>query len=178
MMFRLSLIAFIFLLSMALLGCAVINNGSINNKGEEKLVKSLDAVILTVTDLPTMREGVGTPSHRVVGYADDPPVVDGFTQFWETQYEDRIRVRYWLFGSVTDAQAAAAWRDLVALPMHQPVGNAADIIGDATWSIPNKPNIWFVKSNVLVHITGNQLALTRSAARKIETKINAVLNQP
>ena len=66
--------------------------------------------------------------------------------------------------------------------VYQPEPSAEDVIGDATWRIPNASSIWFVKNNVLVYVMDgsllhNQLTLTRSVARKIETKIEAVLEK-
>ena len=193
-MFRCRFIAFILLLAIAPLGCNIINKGAIINKGEHMLVRKLDAVILTANDLPTMEINVSTTRRRG-GTAKQPPIVDGFKQSWAgTQPEEHITINYWLFQSGADAQKAAyEWRGLIASAaieingeydsVYQPEPNAEDVIGDATWRPTNKSDIWFVKNNVLVYImtggtTVNQLPLTRSVARKIETKINAVLNQP
>ena len=170
-----------------LLGCPI-------NKGEQMLVRKLDAVILTANDLPTMEINVSATRRRG-GIAKQPPVVDGFKQSWDgTQPEEHITINYWLFQSVADAQKAAyEWRGLIASAaieingkidsVYQPEPNAEDVIGDATWRPANSAHLWFVKNNVLVYIKrGNpfvdQLPLTRAVARKIETKINAVLNQP
>ena len=179
MMFRCRFIAFIFLFAIAPLGCDTIN------KGEKMLVRKLDAVILTVNDLPTMEVDGRITGHRQ-GIAKQPPVVDGFKQSWNgTQPEENITINYWLFQSVADAEKAAGqWCGFTASQgFHEPEPNAEDVIGDFTLRIPGSASIWFVKNNVLVYIMkGNplvdQLTLTRSVARKIETKINAVLNQP
>ncbi|MDE0686286.1 MAG: hypothetical protein OXI63_25445, partial [Candidatus Poribacteria bacterium] len=174
MMFRCRFIAFIFLLAIAPLGCDILN------KGEKMLVRKLDAVILTANDLPTMQVDVSTADRRG-GMAKQPPVVDGFSHSWNgTQPEERFNIKYWLFQSVADARKAANhWQGFLASGgIYLPEPNAADVIGDATWRIPNNASIWFVKNNVLVYVRkGNpfvdQLPLTRSVARKIETKINA-----
>ncbi len=53
---------------------------------------------------------------------------------------------------------------------------------DPTWRLENKSDIRCLKNNVLVYIMAggtsvNQLPLTRSVARKIEAKIDAVLKK-
>ena len=60
MMFRLRFIAFIFVLSMAPLGCKIINKGAVINKREHMLVRKLDAVVLTADDVRTMELDVVT----------------------------------------------------------------------------------------------------------------------
>ena len=120
------------------------------------------------------------------GIAKQPPVVDGFEQSWDgTQPEENITINYWLFQSVADAEnALRQWCGRTASRgIHKPEPNAEDVIGDGTLRIPGSASIWFVKNNVLVYIKKgnplvNQLPLTRSVARKIETKINTALNQP
>ena len=186
MRFRLRFIASIFLLAvMAPLGC------SPTNKGEQMLVRKLNAVILTATDLPTMEEDSG---RRIDGEIDQPPVIDGYIQYWDgSQPEEHLYVYYWLFGSVADAREAAdKWRGLISARMvkvngkwvhaYQREPTAAGVIGDGTWRVENHASIWFVKKNVLVYIIAqrpkvNQLPFTRSVGRKIEAKINAVLNR-
>ena len=179
MMFRFRFITFILLFAIAPLGCDILN------KGENMLVRKLDAIILTADDLPTME--VDASSTLVIGgVRKQPPVVDGFIQTWDgTQPEEHIFVNYWLFQSVADAQKAAEqWRNfLSSQAFYQPEPNAEDVIGDVTLRIPESVSLWFVKNNVLVYIMArrplvNQLTFTRSVARKIETKINAALNQP
>ena len=66
--------------------------------------------------------------------------------------------------------------------VYQPEPSVEDVIGDATWRPASHASLWFVKNNVLVYVMDgsllhNQLALTRAVARKIETKINAVLEK-
>ena len=188
MMFRYRFTVFILLLAIAPLGCSV-------NKREKMLVRKLDAITLTANDLPTMTVGNFPANIPFHGVSKEPPVVDAFIHSWDgTQPEEDITVNYWLFQSVVDAQKAAdQWRRMIASlvivingkiePVYQPEPNAEDVIGDATWRPTNQSDIWFVKNNVLVYImtggtTVNQLTLTRSVARKIETKINTALNQP
>ncbi|MDE0686283.1 MAG: hypothetical protein OXI63_25430 [Candidatus Poribacteria bacterium] len=187
MMFRYRFTAFILLLAIAPLGCSV-------NKKEKMLVRKLDAITLTANDLPTMTMGNFPANIPFGGLAKQPSVIDGLLQVWNgTQPEEDLTVRYWLFQSVDAAgKAADQWRRMIASlvivingkiePVYQPEPNAEDVIGDATWRPTNQSDIWFVKNNVLVYITTggttvNQLTLTRSVARKIETKINAALNQ-
>ena len=191
MKFQGRFIGFIFLSAIVLpLGCGVIYKRE--HKGADVLVRKLNAVILTATDLPTLEEDSG---RRIDGEIDQPPVIDGYIQYWDgARPEEHIGVRYWLFGSIADTQRAAdQWRWTHSAlgvevngkiePILQPEPTAADVIGDATWRPANGSSIWFVKGNVLVYIQArrpkvNQLPLTRSVARKIEAKINAVLSQP
>ena len=177
MMFRLRFIVFIFFIAMLSLGCGIFY------KGGNMLVRKLDAIILTRVDLPTMEEDAVIAGRRG-GVVEQPPVVDGYQQSWNgTQPEEHIYVNYWLFQTVADAQKAAdQWRYFISSQGDfQPEPTAAAVIGDATWRRPNRGSIWFVKNNVLVYIMArrpkvNQLALTRSVARKVEAKINGVLN--
>ena len=149
------------------------------------MVRKLNAILLTTDDLPTtMKLDIGSSS-TTSGLGKQPPVVDGFSQSWNsTRPEETISVSYWLFPSVSKAQTAAGqWRGfLSSQSSYEPVPNAAEVIGDATWRIENDSSIWFVKNNVLVYIMArrpfiNQLKFTRSVARKIEAKINAASNQ-
>ena len=66
--------------------------------------------------------------------------------------------------------------------VYQPEPSAEDVIGDATWRIPNASSIWFVKNNVLVYISAgghpsNRLQVVQEVARKIEARIEAVLGK-
>ena len=192
-------IGLLILLMTTLLGChtpnkaAISNQGAIFNEGDDMLVRNLDAILLTVDDLPTMQVDTSS-AFRVGGFANEPPTVDGFLHYWDgTQPQEHIAVRYCLFRSVADAQTAAdVWRNYIAAAAveingriesaYQPEPNAADVIGDATWRIADGASIWFVKNNVLIYVMRRrpevyQLKLTRSVARKIEAKINAALNQ-
>ncbi len=178
-MFRLRFISFVSLIAiMPLLGCPI-------NKGENKLVRQLDAILLTADDLPTTMALDVSASFPIGGQRREQSVVDGFSQTWVgTQPKERIAVNYWLFQSVADAQKAAElWQGpITPQGIYQPEPNADDVIGDATWRIPNRASIWFVKNNVLVFILAtrkpfDQLTFTRTVARKIETKINAVLEK-
>ena len=124
------------------------------------------------------------------------PVIVGFRQWWS----GGLNIKYWLFDSAPTAQKAAETGEhhISAAPMNwQFEPNPEDIIGDATWHhIPWEQNEWryrsthivFVKNNVLVHImagkpsimtpeiSANQLRFGRNVSRKIEAKIEAVLN--
>ena len=204
MMVRVGFLTCIFLWGMMLSGCAVMQklgltqSASIFDEGEGMLVKSLDAVFLTANDLPTMEERItfmrprGEVARRPV-VVDGLRVVDGLLHKWDgSQPEEHISVQYWLFSSVGEAgEAADHWRDEISAgtvevngrieSIYQPEPNAEHVIGDATWRPANSASLWFVKDNVLVFIGArrprvNQLPFTRSVARKIEAKINAVLN--
>ena len=179
MMFRCCLLVFILLLVIAPLGCHILN------KGEDMLVRKLEAVMLTANDLPPTMELSVRSSFAISGKRKSPPIVDGFSQSWNsTRSEENIYVSYWLLRSVEDAKTAAGeWMGtLASAGIYLPEPRPEDVIGDATWRIENDSSIWFVKNNVLVHIMGkspkiNQLPFTRSVARKIEAKINAASNQ-
>ena len=182
-MFRCCLLVFIFLLVIAPLGCHIFNKGAVSNKAEDMLVRKLDAVMLTANDLPTTMELDVRSSFAISGKRKFPPIVDGFLQSWNsTRPEEDISVSYWLLRSVEDARTAAGgWMGtLASAGIYLPEPRPENVIGDATWRIENNASIWFVKNNVLVYIMGgrpkiNQLPFTRSVARKIEAKINAVL---
>lgn len=184
MVFRGRFMGFIFFLVTILpLGC------SVTDKEADMLVRRLDAVILTVQDLPMMEVNNGF----LRGLYETPSIVKGLEQSWDgSQPEEHLYVYYWLFGSVADAREAAdKWRGLISARMvkvngkwvhaYQREPTAADVIGDATWRVENHASIWFVKNNVLIYIIArrpkvNQSVLTRKVARKIEAKINGVLN--
>ena len=157
------------------------------------LVRSLDAVVLTAKDLPTLEEDLSV-RRSMSGIEARPATVDGLDHSWDGSLpEEHICVRYWLFGSVAEARTAAdSWRDFISAgtveidgrieSVYQPEPNAEEVIGDATWRPANSAPIWFVKSNVLVFIGAgrpevNQLPFTRSVARKIVAKIEAALPQ-
>lgn len=179
MIFRCCLLVFILLLVIAPLGCHILN------KGEDMLVRNLDAIMLTANDLPPTMELSVRSSFAISGKRKFPPIVDGFLQTWNsTRPKEDIYVSYWLLRSVEDARTAASkWLGTVAsVGIYLPEPRPEDVIGDATWRIENNASIWFVKNNVLVFIMGgrpkiNQLPFTRSVARKIEAKINTALNQ-
>ena len=172
---------FLFLVTMPLLGCGIIYYVNI--------VPRLDAVTLTADNVPTMELDGG--NHPIRGVFKEPPVVAGFEQWWDgIQPEENIAVKYWLFQTCDDAKKAAdVWRNGIAAAAikingkiesaYQPEPNPAEVIGDATWRC--EESIWFVKNNVLVYVMGrsltNQLPLTRAVARKVEAKIEGVLNK-
>ncbi|MDD9972904.1 MAG: hypothetical protein OXU27_02810 [Candidatus Poribacteria bacterium] len=191
MMFQRRFIAFIFIFAIAPLGCHISNEAATFNKGDNMLVRNLDAILLTVDDLPTMTVDAAS-NRRIRGPAKQPPIVDGFGQSWDgNQPEEHIYVKYWLFSSTADAQTAAdVWRNFIASAAievngriesaYQPEPYAAEVIGDATWRTANGASIWFVKNNVLIYVMRRrpevyQLKFTRMVARKIEAKINAAL---
>ena len=112
MMFRCRFISFILFLAITSLGYNMTNKGAIINKGinkgEQMLVRKLDAILLTTDDLPATMELDISSSSTIPGFAKQPPVVDGFSQSWNgTQPEEPIHVSYWLFQSGTDAEKAA-----------------------------------------------------------------------
>ena len=173
-------IGLLILLMTTLLGCGILN------KGDNTLVRKLDAVMLTTNDLPPTMELDVRSSFAIPAKRKFPPIVDSFSQSWDsTRREENIDVSYWLFRSVEDAKTAAGeWMGtLASAGIYRPEPRPENVIGDATWRIENNASIWFVKNNVLVFIMGrrpkiNQLPFTRSVARKIEAKINTALNQP
>ncbi len=182
-----STIGFLLLATTTLIGCYVIN------KGENRLVRKLDAVILTYDDLLTMSltevNDIGRTrmeSHRIGG---PPNVIVGFEQQWDKY---RLTVRYWLYDSGYTAKKGGEnghpWTFAAYVNFH-PELNPKHIIGDATWRvILSRPrehdmtDLWFVKNNVLVHVRAsihppNELKVARDVARKVEAKIEAVLNK-
>ena len=179
MMLQCRFISFILLLVIVPLGCHILN------KGDDMLVRKLDAVMLTANDLPPTMELDVSSSFAIAGKRKHPPIVDGFSQSWNsTRPEEDISVSYWLLRSVEEAKTAAGeWMGtLASAGIYLPEPSPENVIGDATWRIENNASIWFVKNNVLVFIMKgrpkiNQLPFTRSVARKIEAKINAASNQ-
>ena len=156
-------------------------------------LRNLDPIILTQDDLPIMQV---TSIHPISG-TPGLSVIAGFRQWWSGD----LNVKYWLFDAASTAKQAAETgaHHISAAPMNwQPERNPEDIIGNATWRhIHWEHNEWeyrsthivFVKNNVLVNImagkpsimtdeiSANQLQLVRDVARKIEAKIEAVLNK-
>ena len=188
-MFRLRFISFTFLIVTAFsLGC------NITNKGENGLVKKLDpvvltqdvvkkldSVILTRSDLPTWqlrREYANlSPSKK-------SSVIVAFHQRWGGD----LTVRYWLFNASSAARDEAVWIGGTAgAGLHfKSESNPEEVIGDATWyhwkSSEKRPTILFVQSNilVLVHLrdpSSKGMRFSENVARKIEAKIQAVLNK-
>ncbi|MCD6505104.1 hypothetical protein J7M22_00635 [Candidatus Poribacteria bacterium] len=152
-------------------------------------VTRLDSIILTEDDLPNLKLTQAVP---IRGAWKEPPCLAGFHQYWDgNKEEEHIGVRYWLFDTIRNAQKAAdKWRFAIAQgaviidgkpdSIYQPETDPNAIIGDKTWRAYDC--IWFVKANVLVHVSGqsliDQLSFTRMVARKIEAKISAELNKP
>lgn len=198
-MFRLRFISFtVLIVTTFSLGCNIIKKEE--NRLVKKLdpvvltqdvVKILDLVVLTQDDLPTMQV---TSSHtsrgsEVARFTPEISVLTGLDQWWSGD----LRIRYWLFDASHTAKnvAATGAHHISAAPMNwQPELNPEDVIGDGTWRrIPWRQREYisthfvFVKNNVLVHImTGepspnqlHQLQFVRDLARKIVTKIEAVL---
>ena len=174
-----SSIGLLLLLTTTLIGCGVLFN--VNR------VMRLDPVILTEDDLPMMQL---TWSNRKRSLPKESSAIVGFQQSWSGDLD----VKYWLFDASYTAIKAAETGEhhISAAPMNwQPERNPEDLIGDGTWRhIPRGQNEWeyrsthivFVKNNVLVHImtgefSSNQLQFALDVARKIETKIEKVLNK-
>ena len=121
------------------------------------------------------------------GPSKESSAIVGFQQAWSGD----LTVLYWLFDSWYTAKKAAVAPGYppVAAVMHwQSERNPEDVIEDATWyHIPksqwdNHTRIVFVKNNVMVHVIAdghpsNQQQFARDVARKIEAKIEMVLNK-
>ncbi len=157
------------------------------------MVRKLDAIILTYDDLLTMRlteiNNIGRSRMESYRIGGPPNVIIGFKQQWDRY---RLTVRYWLYDSGSTAKKGGAeghpWTFAAYANFH-PELNPEHVIGDATWRvIPRRrrendmTDLWFVKNNVLVHVRAsihppNELQVARDIARKIETKINAVLEK-
>ena len=173
-----SIIGFLLLVIITALGCGVFFN--VNR------VMRLNPIVLTQEDLRMMRL---TESDRLGGFPKESSVIVGFDQQWS---DGHLVVRYYLFHSSYTAKKAKTnpWGHTVAAPAnYQPELNPADVIGDATWHlIPKRhwengiTDIYFVKNNVGVHVMTKgtsecQLQFVRNVARKIESKIAAVLEK-
>ena len=180
MMFRLRFIGFILIIAtIPLLGCGVFYNFN--------RVMRLDPVILTQDDLPTMRL---METKRLDRFPEESSIIVGCEQRW---IRKQLIVRYYLLHSVEAAQKVwkNPWGYRVAGPTSfDPELNPENVIGDATWHYTPKRHteriddteILFVKHNVAVLIIANghpsnQLKFAREVARKIETKITAVLEK-
>ena len=180
MMFRLRFIGFIFLIAtIPLLGCGVFYNFN--------RVMRLDPVILTQDDLPTMRL---METKRLDRFPEESSIIVGCEQRW---IRKQLIVRYYLLHSADAAQKVwkNPWGYRVAGPASfDPELNPGNVIGDATWHYTPKRHteriddteILFVKHNVAVLIMANdhpsnQLQFVQDVARKIETKITAVLEK-
>ena len=193
-MFRLRFIGFTFLIVTTFsLGCNIINKGEnkLVNKEVNRLVKKLDPVLLTEDGLPSMQVTSISIDPEIGTFTPEVSVITGLKQWWSGD----LSIEYWLFDAADTAKKVAnsGVHHISAVPMNwQPESNPEDIIGDATWRhIPRRQweyvrtDIVFVKSNVLVHIsTGepsqnqlHQLQFARDIARKVEAKIETVLEK-
>lgn len=175
-----SIIGFLLLGTITLLGCRVFVN---------RVIES-DTVLLTLDDLHEM----GLRNGRHVN--DLSPikqlyVIAGFEQGWSG---GDLNIQYWLFDSASTAKKAAeaAWTwTFAGMPNFHPELNPDDVIGDATWRNIHRSwkecergptDIYFVKHNLFVSVRTNgpplnRLQDTRDIARHIETQIAAVLKK-
>ena len=176
-----SLIGLLLFLTTTFLGCVVFYHVN-------RMLDS-DPVHLTLGDLRTMgvrkSESMGIPVEEL----GELTAIGAFEQ-----RGFQLTVQYWLFASSSAAKNAARGQAIwfFAAPANfHPQLNPEDIIGDATWyrihrsrkEWENGPtDIWFVKHNLLVSVrtrgeAANRLQFARDAARKIEAKINAVVEK-
>lgn len=149
----------------------------------------IDPVLLTLGDLRMM--GV-RKSDRIGVPIEELGKLTAIGAFEQRGFQ--LTVQYWLFASSSAAKKAAEgeWIWFFAAPANfHPQLNPEDIIGDATWhrihrsrkEWANGPtDIWFVKYNLLVSVrargeAANRLQFARDAARKIEAKINEVVEK-
>jgi len=179
-----SIIGFLLLGTITLLGCRVFVN---------RVIES-DTVLLTLDDLHEMGLRNGRRIGRHVN--DLSPikqlyVIAGFEQGGSG---GDLNIQYWLFDSASTAKKAAeaawTWR-FAAVPNFHPEWNPEDIIGDATWRNIHRSwkecergptDIYFLKHNLFVSIRtngppSNRLQDARDIARHIETQIAAVLRK-
>ena len=169
--FSLRFISFLLLVTTTSIGCAILSN--------TYPVMSLRPVLLTQDDLPTMRL-TKIESERISGSEQKPSLLLKSEQRWS---EGQLVVYYYLFHSTAAAQKATSpLFPAGAVPLLEP--NPKEVIGDATWRVPGTPvtYIYFVKHNVRVDLmvsvrSSNRLQIARDVARKIEAKINAVLEK-
>lgn len=172
-----SLIGFLLLMTITLLGCGVLFN--VNR------VLKLDPVLLAQNDL----HAIGLTKRNRIGIRPDyPTIIAGYQQGGS----GGLTIQYWLFNSASSARKAAEtglpWF-FAAVPNFQPERNPENIIGDATWrNIHRSPREWendktdiyFVKHNLLVSvrtIRHGHLQYARDLARHIEAKLEAVLKK-
>ena len=188
-MFQLRFISFtFFIVTTFFLGCNIINKGEnkLVNKEENRLVKKLDPVILTEDDLPSMQV-----TSIIETFTPEVSAITEFNQGWSRD----LSIKYWLLDTADTANkvASSGVHHISAVEVNwQPEPNPEDIIGDATWRHISwirrehvSTQIVFVKSNALVHIsTGelspnqlHQLQFARDIARKVEAKIETVLEK-
>lgn len=190
MIFRLRFIGFLLLLTTTQIGCGGFVNRIIGS--DPVLLTQNDLYMIGLTksnrihirpdDLPVMQ---GTLSNRS-GFSKKSLVIVGFEQ-----REVRGTVQYWLFDSASTAKKMAAdgarWT-CAAMPISQLEINPENVIGDATWRgifTTNRSKwgnslttLWFVKYNLLVSVRPDEhLQYAQDVARKIEAKINAVLEK-
>ena len=187
----LNIIGFLLLVTITSIGCG----------GFTYRLLGLDPAYLTLEDLHRIGlrksnrirrfdgpyEMLITEGHRIGVPRKKSPVIGGFEQ-----RKSGETVQYWLFDSPYTAKKAAAiewiWTS-AAVPNFHPELNPEDIIGDATWRrihksqkewVKGPTDLYFVKHNLLVYVRtkghpSNRLQIARYLARKIETKIDAVL---
>ena len=167
-----SIIGFFLLVITNTLGCGILSILFNANP-----VMRLDPVILTQDDLPTMRLTKNEPISRPT---KESSVIAKSEQFWN---EGQLTVYYYLLRSTSDAKQAA-FPPFPAKPVFRPEPNPKEVIGDATWRVRTSlvTYIYFVKNNIEVHImleghSSNQLQPARDVARKIESRIAAILEK-
>lgn len=161
-----SIIGFLLLATTMTIGCAILSNAY--------PVMSLHPVLLTQDDLPTMQL---MKSKRNNSPTRELSRIVEFEQLWS----EELVILYFLFNSTSAAQKAASplFPDVEG---YRPEPNPKEVIGDATWRVEKPLGIYFVKHNVLVYVLvkghpSHRLPFARNVARKIETKITAVLEK-
>lgn len=169
-----SIIGFLLLVTTTLIGCGVFFN--VNR------VVRLNPVVLEEHDLPMMRI---TSSHSGSDPSKGSSIIVVFNQHWS----EGLFVRYRLFDSWHTARKEAIWigTRIGAGVNLQPEANPEDVIGDATWYHVDRKSgekstpLLFAKNNVLVEVNTDErsanLQFAQDVARKIEAKIQAVLNK-
>lgn len=191
LIFRLRFISFTFLIVTTFsLGCNIINKGE--NRLVKKLdpvvltqdvIKKLDSVILTRNDLPSWQL---RQEYTNLGPSKKSSVIVACHQRWR----GGLTVRYWLFNASSAARDEAVWiGGTTGAGLHfKPESNPEEVIGDATWyhidwkSSERRPTILFLQSNVLVLVhprdpSSKGMQFSQNVARKIEAKIQVVLKK-
>ncbi len=173
-----NIIGFLLFVITILIGCGVFFNVN-------RVVK-LEPVVLKEYDLPMMR--IRSNYRGSVPSRGGPPsgssIIATFDQWWSRG----LVVRYWLFDSWYTARKEAIWIGTrIGAGVHlQSESNPEDVIGDATWYHVDQKSgekgglLLFAKNNVLVMVSPDNsanLQFAREVARKIEAKIEAVLEK-
>ena len=156
------------------------------------MIEHLDSIKLTDDEMPVpARLSSSRPILSPTSPAKPECIAGCCDRWWiDNRPGKNVAIHYWIFESPQDADLAAVkgrryisaraiYIDGKWESVYQPETELEGMFGDKTWSWKN--NILFVKGNavVLVSEPGQQVELEtiRSMARRIEAKLDAVLNK-